>query len=174
MIIKLYEIEESISVKGSLDASRFKRPEDADIVFSSAIGYELTVRKAGDGIWVSGPVHADLSLTCDRCLEQFAFSVTSRLDIELLPKPPHAPGAAEVELKTEEMNVYYFEGDEIDLDPYVFEEVMLNMPIKTLCSESCRGMCPGCGVNLNVEACRCEKKESTVLGDKLKSFLKDR
>ena len=55
------------------------------------------------------------------------------------------------------MDVYYFEGDEIDLDPYVFEEVMLDMPIKALCSECMRGYLSVCGKNLNFEECGCEK-----------------
>ena len=70
------------------------------------------------------------------------------------------------------MNLYYFEGDEIDLDPYVFEEVMLNIPIKALCSESCKGMCPTCGKNLNIGECQCEKAGASVLAEKLKPFLK--
>ncbi|OPY69137.1 MAG: hypothetical protein A4E57_01342 [Syntrophorhabdaceae bacterium PtaU1.Bin034] len=173
MIIKLYDIQERMSVKGALDGSRFKRPEDADLSFASPIEYNLTVWKAGENVWVKGPVRATLTLTCARCLEDFSFFVESEIDIELMPKEKQ-PSEPEVELKTEEMNLYFFEGEEIDIDPYVFEEVMLNIPIKALCSESCKGMCPSCGKNLNLEQCRCEKTGTTALGEKLKSFLKER
>jgi uncharacterized protein len=172
MIIKLYDIRESLSVKGSFDGAKFKRPEDSDISFLSPVEYEITVQKAGDSVWLRGPVRGRLSLACSRCLDQFAYSVSSRLDIELLPREK-APASPEVELKTEETNVYYFEGEEIDIDPYVFEEVMLNMPIKPLCSEACKGICPTCGKNLNVEECRCERMGTTALGEKLRPFLKD-
>ena len=84
-----------------------------------------------------------------------------------------APDAAEVELKSEELDQYYFEGEDIDLDPYVYEEVMLNIPIKSLCDESCRGLCPVCAKNLNLGECRCEKTGTGTLGEKLKSFLKE-
>jgi len=173
MIIKLYDLQENTSVKGLLDGARLKRPEDSDIAFLSPIEYELTVQKSGDNIWLRGPVRANLSLACARCLEQFDFSVASRLDIELLPRQ-EAPAAAELELTTDEMNVYYFEGEEIDIDPYVFEEIMLNLPVKALCSEGCKGICPVCGKNLNVDECRCERTGSTAMGEKLKAFLKDR
>jgi uncharacterized protein len=173
MIIKLYDLQETISVKGSLDGAKLRRPEDSDISFLSPIEYELTIRKAGDNVWLRGPVRAKLSLTCARCLEECALSISSKLDIELLPRQK-VPAAAEVELKTDEMDVYYFEGDEIDIDPYVFEEVMLNIPVKALCSEGCKGICPVCGQNLNVEECRCEKTGMTAMREKLRAFLKDR
>jgi len=173
MIIKLYDIEQRISVKGKLDGTRFKRPEDSDIAFLSPIEYELMVTKSGDGVWVEGPVRGLLSMSCARCLEEFALSVDSALDIMLLPKEK-GPIAPEVELQTNEMNLYYFEGEEIDLDPYVYEEVMLNLPIKALCSEACKGMCPSCGKNLNIEDCHCETGATGTLAEKLKPFLKER
>ena len=173
MIIKLYDIQEGLSVRGALDASTFKRPEDSDISFVSPVDYELKIARAGDSIWMRGPVRGRLSLTCARCLEQFTFSAASGLDIELLPRN-EAPSASEVELKTGEMDMHYFEGEEIDIDPYVFEEVMLNMPLKALCGELCKGICPSCGKNLNIEECRCERTGSAVLTEKLKTFLKDR
>jgi uncharacterized protein len=95
------------------------------------------------------------------------------LDIELLPNAV-ALKTPEVELQTDEMNLYYFEGEEIDLDPYVFEEVMLNLPIKALCSEACEGICPSCGHNLNIEHCHCETIAGSTLAEKLKPFLKER
>jgi uncharacterized protein len=171
MIIKLYDIEDSISVKGKLDGSRFKRPEDSAISFPDPIEYELTVTKSGDNVWVRGPVRARLSTMCDRCLEDYAFSVESEMEIELIPKE-EVPDSPEVELKSEELDLYYFEGDEFDLDPYVFEEVMLNIPIKALCSESCKGLCPVCGRNLNLGECQCEKTAAGVLAEKLTPFLK--
>jgi uncharacterized protein len=173
MIIKLYDIEHDISVKGVLDGSRLKRPEDTDVSFLSPIEYDLTVSKSGVNLWVQGPIQARLALSCARCLEEFAFSVRTEMEIELLPRES-APSAPELELKTEEMNAYYYEGEAIDLDPFVFEEVMLNMPIKALCSEACKGICPICGKNLNLEECRCEKTGTSVLGEKFKSFLKER
>jgi uncharacterized protein len=172
MIIKLYDIEQGISVKGKLDGSRMKRPEDSDISFLAPIEYELTVSKSEDNVWFQGPVRARLSTTCARCLEDFAFSVESEMEIELLPKQ-QAPTAPEVELKSDEMNLYYFEGEEIDIDPYVFDEVMLNIPIKALCLESCQGLCPTCGKNLNLEGCQCEETGASVLAEKLQPFLKD-
>lgn len=171
MIIKLYDIEEAISVKGKLDGSRFKRPEDSALTFLDPIEYELTVTKSGDDVWVRGPVRARLSTTCDRCLEDYAFSVESEMEIELAPKEK-APDAPDVELRSEEMDLYYFDGEEFDLDPYVFEEVMLNIPIKALCSESCKGLCPVCGKNLNLGECQCEKTATGVLAEKLKPLLK--
>ena len=173
MIIKLYDIQEGISVRGVLDGSTFKRPEDSDISFVSPVDYELKIEKAGNSIWIRGPVRARLSLTCARCLEQFTFSVASRLDMELLPGK-EAPGGPEVELRTEEMDIYYFEGEEIDIDPYIYEEIMLSIPLKALCAESCKGICPSCGGNLNIEECRCEKTGPTILTEKLNAFLKDR
>jgi uncharacterized protein len=173
MIIRVYDIQESISVKGTVDGSGLKRPEDADLTFLSPIEYELRVSRVGDNVRIQGPVEASLSLTCDRCLEPYAFTVRSVLDIELMPKEKQ-PKVAEMELQADEMDVYYFEGEEIEIDPYVFEEIMLNIPIKVLCSDACKGMCPVCGKNLNIEECRCEKTGTSALGEKLKSFLKER
>jgi uncharacterized protein len=173
MIIKLHDIEESLTVKGTLDGSRYKRPEDVDLGFESPIAYELTVSKTGNDVHVSGPVHCSLRLSCDRCLEAFSFPVSAYLDIELAPKG-NAEETSELELKNEDLNLYTYEGDELELDPYVFEEVMLAVPIKALCDEACKGICPACGKNQNTEACECSKDRGTSFGEKLQAFLKER
>jgi uncharacterized protein len=172
VIIKLYDMPERLTVKGTVDGSKFKRPEDGDVAFASPINYDLELIKSGENVWIHGPVDGKLLLTCDRCLEEYTHTVRANLDIELVPKK-RAPNAPELELKSEELDQYYFEGEEIDIDPYVFEEVMLSIPIKALCSESCKGMCPVCGRNLNLGECRCEKTGTTILNEKLKSFLKE-
>ncbi len=171
MIVKLHDIEESIVVKGTIDGSKYKRPEDADLAFESPIEFELRVSKVGDDVHIEGPVRSALRLVCDRCLESFVFPVSGRVDIALAPKSDE-PKLPEVELTGEEMNLYYYEGDELDLDPYIYEEVMLAIPIKALCDEQCKGICPVCGKNRNTEDCKCEPSRGNVLGEKLKTFLK--
>ncbi len=173
MIVKLHDIEESIIVRGTMDGSKYKRPEDADLSFESPIEYELTVSKMGSNVRVEGPVKCTMRLVCDRCLETFVLPVSAHLDIELAPKGDQ-PKLPEVELTGDEMNLYYFEGDELELEPYVYEEVMLAIPIKALCSEACKGICPVCGKNQNIEDCKCVAPKGTALEEKLKAFLKER
>jgi uncharacterized protein len=172
MIVKIYDIEESIAVRGTMDGARYKRPEDAEISFDAPIEYALTIRKMGDTLHISGPVHSVLKLTCDRCLETFTLPVDAQMNVELAPKGD-APKVAEMELKGDEMNLEYYEGEELEIDPYIFEEVMLAVPLKSLCSEGCKGICPGCGKNRNTGECACPASDGTVLGDKLKTFLQE-
>ncbi len=173
MIVKLHDIEESIAVKGAVDGSRYKRAEDTDLSFESPIEYEVTVSKIGENLRVEGPVRCTMRLLCDRCLEAFPLPVNARLDIELAPKKDQ-PSLPEAELTGEEMNLYYFEGDELELDPYIYEEVMLAVPIKALCDEACKGICPVCGKNRNTETCTCGTNKGTALGEKLQAFLKQK
>ena len=122
----------------------------ATSLFSSPIEYDLTVDKSGDSLWVQGPGAGEALPH----LRPLPGRIRLFRRIGLGHRAPAQGGGAEdaeVELQSEEMDLYYFEGEEIDLDPYVFEEVMLNIPIKALCSESCKGMCPSCGQNLNIE-----------------------
>jgi uncharacterized protein len=172
MIVKLHDIEESITVKGAMDGSRYKRPEDVDLSFDSPIEYELTVSMMGENVRVEGPIRCTMRLVCDRCLEPFPLPVSTHLDIELEPKSDQ-PKLPEVELTGGELDVYYFEGDELELEPYIYEEVMLAIPIKALCSETCKGICPVCGKNQNTETCRCGTTKGTALGEKLQALLKD-
>jgi uncharacterized protein len=169
MIIKLYEIEDEVRVEGEVKGAKFQRPEDTELKFLSPITYALKIEKIGEDYRVTGKVHGSLSLSCARCLDEFNCSVDSTVDIELMRRPKDF--ASELELRDEEMDVCYFDGDEVDLDPYVYEEVILSMPIQALCSDACRGMCPQCGKNLNREECRCDRAGASLLGDKLKTFL---
>ncbi|HQP29583.1 MAG TPA: DUF177 domain-containing protein, partial [Syntrophales bacterium] len=48
--------------------------------------------------------------------------------------------------------------DTLDLDPIVYEQILLQIPLKILCREDCRGLCPHCGANLNDGPCRCPEE----------------
>lgn len=120
------------------------------------------VRNAADALLLEGEAVTTLSLTCDRCLKPFVEEKAVALDALL---------AAEVE--NEDSDIVPLEGDEVDLDVLVREAFVLDMDTKHLCSESCKGLCPGCGVDLNHEPCRCRPEPDPRLAS-LAKLLEDK
>ena len=91
---------------------------------------------------------ATLSAVCDRCGESFD-----------LPYHPSCEYMLAEELEEDERDdILLLDNDTVDLSELARETFILNMPGKTLCREDCRGLCSGCGVNLNYEKCRCKKE----------------
>jgi len=170
LLIRLSEIEDVLVVKGEMDIKRFAMTDDTEFRLLAPVSYELTVAKFDDTVTIEGPVTARMSLSCSRCLQGFDLDLSLRMAIKLTEKSK-SPDAEEMELHNEDLDVYYYEGDEIDLDPYVYEEVMLNMPMRPLCREECKGICPTCGKNRNTEPCDCPEAPLSLFGEKLKSFL---
>jgi len=170
MIIRLSEIDDALAVKGSLEASRFMEVENNEFHIATPVEYALTVKKFDNLLTVTGPVTFEALFTCGRCLEEFRQLFAMDMNIRLTPET-EVPQASEYELKNEDMDVYYYNGDEIDLDPFIYEEVLLGMPSRPVCSEDCQGLCGICGKNKNFETCDCNETSRTLLGEKLKSFL---
>ena len=58
------------------------------------------------------------------------------------------------------MDFSTYDGDRIDLDEIVREQILLALPTRQLCAEDCKGLCPSCGANLNEKACGCEQQQT--------------
>jgi uncharacterized protein len=170
MIIRLSEIENEMHFAGEIEGSRFMGGENPDFLCVTPVRYNLLVRRTEQAIRITGSVRCALSLICARCTEEYSFPVDTALDVELEPASL-LPANTELELRRDDMDVEYYEGEEIDLEPLIYEEVLLNIPMMPLCREDCLGLCNVCGKNRNDEACQCEQTSPTVLGEKLKSFL---
>jgi len=170
LIIKISAIEDKLLVRGNMESSQFTRTDENEFVSLSPVSYELTIKKIEDLVTVEGPISCTLTMTCVKCLDEFTLPMNVYLDIELAPRVL-TPHVSELELKNNDMDVYYYEGDEIDLDPFVYDEVVLNIPMRPVCKEECKGLCDVCGKNKNYEECNCNKVSDTLLGEKLKSFL---
>lgn len=114
-----------------------------------------------DGYLFQGRVSGVFVHPCDRCLENAELP----FDLELAWPFEEGPPAAllDGDLAGSQMQdvdgdvLYTYQGHQIDLAPYVWEEVALAMPVKYICSEECAGLCPHCGANRNTGACRCEE-----------------
>ncbi len=112
-------------------------------------------------VHVRGRLTASLEPECGRCLERYQAVIDQELDLFYLPRGVEQPQEQEedVELGDRELVVGYYEGERLDLGDVVREQLFLGLPLKRLCREDCRGLCPTCGKNLNAGACGCPPPE---------------
>jgi uncharacterized protein len=109
---------------------------------------------------VSGKLQARLGLVCGRCLEPYHHEVDQKLELFLLPHREGQEEEDEVELSERDMVVGYYRDRVIDLGEMVREQFVLGIPMKRLCREDCKGLCPRCGINRNRESCECPAEET--------------
>lgn len=98
---------------------------------------------------IAGNVNAQLKQSCSRCLGD----MVTLLNVSFEEKYQEANYKESDEVA--ESDFIYFSGDEIDVTELIRENILLAEPIKPMCSENCRGLCPECGANLNLDTCGC-------------------
>lgn len=150
--------EESFILAGGLLESRLERGDD-------------------ESVRVRGHLAARLEMQCGRCLESFDMAVAQELELFYLPhvRDAEEEDEDEVELSDRDMVVAYYHDRRLDLGEVVREQVFLAVPLRRLCREDCRGLCPTCGANRNATACACkiEEPEDPRLAPLRKLFGKD-
>jgi uncharacterized protein len=140
-----------------------------EITLAAPIDVDLDLLPQKDGIKLSGLLRGAVKVLCSRCLQEFVLDLDEVIDFMLLaPLPPDAP--EEIDLKSEDLDTEFFDGVTIDVDHIVTEQIFLALPQRPLCRPECKGLCPGCGVDLNVESCRCERSETGSPFDVLRSM----
>jgi uncharacterized protein len=136
------------------------------------VDIDLWLDSSPDGIRVTGNISGTLPLQCTRCTEPVGFPLIAKVDEFFCRRtlPLLSPdGREEAEVPPEES--YRLEGEEMDLSAMVNDQVLLSLPIKRLCREDCRGMCPHCGSNLNLGNCDCREEQVDPRLEKLKLWL---
>ncbi len=119
-------------------------------------------------IRIAGEVGTRIELACARCLEPIQRDVTKKFDLLYRPQGTDA-GKEEMSVTAAEAEVGYYQGEGLLLEDVLREQVLLALPLKAICREDCRGLCPHCGRNLNQEQCTCAEP----LEDPRWSALKD-
>ncbi len=122
-------------------------------------------QRAAGSVWRSGldlVLRMDFGLRlraeCALCLRRFDLEVPVRFDMTLVPQPEAvAPPPEEVELSREDLEREFYTGEFLPLEDLVRQQILLSLPMVARCREDCRGLCPGCGVDLNQETCRCAR-----------------
>ena len=101
-----------------------------------------------------GELSATVELNCARCLETVVRDITRNFDLLYRPLGSDA-GREEVTVTQAEAEIGYYQGDGLLLEDVLREQILLAVPLKVVCREDCKGLCPGCGSNLNHEGCSC-------------------
>jgi len=112
----------------------------------------------GTSVKVTGRVETELSLPCDRCLEEFPFPVEEEINVLLEPVASVSRLKEEVCLSRDDLDVIFFDGETVEVDEVVREQILLAVPMRQLCKEDCKGLCPQCGENLNLKTCDCKRE----------------
>jgi uncharacterized protein len=101
-----------------------------------------------------GQLATRLELACARCLEPVARDVERSFDLIFRPTGVDRRGD-EVSIHEADTEIGYYSGDGLQLEDALREQVLLAVPLKAVCREDCKGLCPHCGRNLNQETCNC-------------------
>lgn len=131
----------------------FCETETPDFVLDR-IAVSCSVRRMKETVFVEGTADTTVEAPCSRCLAMTTLPVHASFKYTFSP-PPDRP-QEEWELNAEDLDFAYYEEDTIDLDMLIFEQILLQIPIKPLCTDACKGLCPHCGTNRNVSHCQCQ------------------
>lgn len=112
------------------------------------------ISKNGQLISAKGWVKGKMRLSCDRCLKEFDSGFKSFFEVHYRPQPDESVEVDEA-FPDGELEIVYFDGDILDIADQIRQTVLLSVPMRALCREDCRGLCGGCGADLNLESCRC-------------------
>ncbi len=149
--------EEGLNLQFHKDSEWFRDllPEKEKDDFSvEGVDVSCTARKILENVFIDGNLETTVTSNCCRCLEISRLPVESSFRYTFVPAKDRQE--EEEELTEEDLEYGYYQDDTIDLDAVIFEQLMLQIPIKFLCTETCKGLCPHCGVNLNVASCNCQ------------------
>ena len=108
-------------------------------------------------IRIQGALSTQLEFPCARCLEPVVEDVKRKFDLLYRPLGSDA-GKEELSVTGVEAEIGYYQGQGLLLEDVLREQVLLSVPLRALCREDCKGLCPVCGKNLNHEQCSCAQE----------------
>jgi len=155
----------------SLEPDWWQGYEEDDQVFGpvGSLRVHISISSAGSKYVVDGSLYGKIRVRCDRCLGLY------NRDLEFdfrsfLSRSPYSQDQSEVKLSAEDMSISFTEGDEIDLNDIIREQIYLSLPMKLICKDKCSGLCPVCGTNLNKNKCECQQDHGHPEFSKLKNL----
>ncbi len=117
-----------------------------------------------DGIvFLTGLIEGEVNISCGRCLELFNMSIAAEINEVYYNETMDSDQVDEDWIP--------FRGNELDVTSEVVKAMISSLPMKVLCNQECKGLCPGCGINLNQDQCSCKGENIDPRLEVLKNFL---
>lgn len=135
---------------------------EADLPVVGKIHLEGTVANVGDVLLVQAEEKARVRRTCARCLKEFEAGSEAKAMDKFYP----------VGSQSVESDAYVYDGDFVDLTELLRESLLLAEPLRVLCKEDCKGICPVCGADRNVHPCDCDTRTIDPRLSAFKQFIK--
>ena len=124
---------------------------------------ELYAGEGSQHVFASGTFKGYLTVACSRCVGPVKLQLDEQLRVTFLPAhempaedDEDAPDEEGAEVPSEDLDVFPYDGETLDLEPLLREQFVLAIPFAPLCIESCKGLCPQCGIDRNAGTCTCE------------------
>ena len=138
----------------SVSLESLERPE---LLSLGPVQWRGQVVFADPGYYLKARLSYEQTLSCNRCLKPIVEQTGA--DVELMIMVEDGPGGGgEHELRERDLGTLYLDEEVLQTDPILLEQLQLNIPMKPLCREDCKGICPTCGADLNLGPCSCEEK----------------
>ncbi|RMH15751.1 MAG: DUF177 domain-containing protein [Gemmatimonadetes bacterium] len=117
--------------------------------FARPVAIVLSASLAGSGeVVVRGGVRSGVAMACRRCLEEVSYDLDEQVTLVFAPADLLADEEGDVRVLEPGARL-------LDVLPALREEILLAVPNYVVCDDGCRGLCGGCGANLNDETCQC-------------------
>jgi len=138
----------SVHIQGGYDVAPF---DVGGALYTPAApaSVDVTLLDSGTGIVVTGTVAADFLVDCSRCLVPFTLHVDAEVEGAYLDEEQAAEMGDDEDFEP-------LHGDRVDLRPLLDASIRVELPFAPVHDESCKGICPQCGCNLNEETCDCD------------------
>jgi uncharacterized protein len=159
MKLAFHDIIEPQTVIAVIDDGWFPH-EEIEVV--TEVHGQLTISRRGDEqAIVSGGLAVGVALACDRCCQPALLELEAEFDYDCIVGKEDPATGTDTECREEDCYTLYVNEPVIDLGDILKEQVYLAMPVSVLCRQSCKGLCPHCGTDLNASECTCESTESS-------------
>ncbi|HEX3759929.1 MAG TPA: DUF177 domain-containing protein [Kofleriaceae bacterium] len=124
---------------------------------------DLDLYADGAHAFAAGTFRGELTVACSRCVSPVTLQIDEKLRVTFLPSHEIPDDEAETsaedegpEVSEEDLDVFPFDGERVDLEPLFREQFVLAVPFAPLCAETCKGLCPQCGIDRNTATCSCQ------------------
>lgn len=119
-----------------------------EIKVLSPVKVDGTMYMTGDILNFDVHIKTSLGLTCSRCLQPFEREFENDISEQFT-----------LDKDNKDADITFLDGDSLNVTEIIIGNIILSLPMKRLCKDDCKGLCPVCGTNLNFSSCNCSKSE---------------